>query len=92
MDFSKCNRCGSFYINEGSVCPKCYAKDNLELATFKSYVGEFGLNDSISSISVETGISQKNINRYIENGNFEINDTTDQVSNKNTGYTNTIFN
>lgn len=64
MEFKKCNRCGNFYISEGSVCPKCTPKDNLELSTFKNYVEENGYN-TIDYISSATGISEKSINRFL---------------------------
>ena len=32
MDFKKCSRCGSFYVSNGNVCPKCSPKDNLEFS------------------------------------------------------------
>lgn len=63
-EFKKCNRCGGFFINEGTICPKCTPKDNLEFATFKTYIEENGIS-SIELMSVETGISIKNINRFI---------------------------
>lgn len=71
MDLNKCNRCGAFHTNEGDVCPKCAEKDNLELSTFKSYIEENGLS-SIDTIATQTGIAQKNINRFIEYQNIQI--------------------
>ncbi len=65
MEFKKCNRCGGFFASEGDVCSKCSSKDNLELSTFKSYIEENGLS-SIESMSIGTGISAKNINRFID--------------------------
>ena len=64
MEFKKCNRCGGFFAAEGCVCPKCSPKDALELSTFKNYVEENGLS-SLDAMSVGTGISAKNINRFI---------------------------
>ena len=64
MEFKKCNRCGGFFAAEGSVCPKCSVKDDLELSTFKSYIEENGIS-SAEAMSVGTGISVKNINRFI---------------------------
>ena len=43
MEFNRCSRCGSFYISEGNVCPKCSTKDGFEFSNFKSYVQENGL-------------------------------------------------
>ena len=74
MEFKKCSRCGNFYVSEGFVCPKCSPKDNFEFSTFKSYIAENGLGDSIDTISSKTGISVKNLNRFMEynnNGNEE---------------------
>lgn len=65
MEFKKCNRCGGFFATEGNVCPKCTDKDNLELSTFKNYIEENGIS-SIDEMSVGTGISSKNINRFID--------------------------
>jgi Zn ribbon nucleic-acid-binding protein len=64
MEFKKCNRCGGFFASEGNVCPKCSPKDTLELSTFKNYIEENGIS-SVESMSVGTGISAKNINRFI---------------------------
>ncbi len=69
MEFKKCSRCGNFYVSNGLVCPKCTPKDDFEFSTFKSYIAENGLNDSVYSISGKTGISVKNLNRYIEYNN-----------------------
>lgn len=83
MEFSKCNRCGNFYISNSNVCPKCAAKDNLEFSAFKNYIQENGFEESLGAISSETGISEKNLSRFLnydefkqfqqENGNINLN-------------------
>lgn len=65
MEFNKCARCGNFYLSEGNVCPKCKVKDNLEFSTFKNYIQENGLDGGVHTISGKTGISVKNINRFL---------------------------
>ena len=68
MEVTRCSRCGAFYtnINKGYVCPKCAVKDNMELSTFKNFVEENGLEiNSLSQISNQTGISEKNLNRFL---------------------------
>ena len=65
MEFNKCSRCGNFFISNDDVCPKCKTKDTLEFETFKSYIAENGLNNNLDTLSNETGISVKNINRYL---------------------------
>lgn len=64
MEFNKCHRCGAFFVSEGSVCPKCNQKDTLELSTLKNYIEENGFS-SIDTVSAETGISVKNLNRFL---------------------------
>lgn len=73
MDFKKCSRCGNFYVSNGNVCPKCSPKDNLEFSTFNSYINENGLEESVDTISGKTGISVKNLNRFMEYNKLELN-------------------
>lgn len=70
MEFNKCSRCGNFFISNDDVCPKCKTKDTLEFETFKSYITENGINNNLDILSNETGISVKNINRYLNYTNF----------------------
>ena len=65
MDFNRCSRCGSFYVSNGNVCPRCSKKDGVEFSTFKQYVTENGFEQSLDTISGETGITVKNLNRYL---------------------------
>ena len=71
MEFNKCSRCGSFYVTDGEVCPKCSTKDSFEFSTFTSYIQENGFENSLNSISEETGISVNNLNRFMNYKNFE---------------------
>ena len=79
MEFNKCSRCGNFFISNEDVCPKCKTKDMLEFGTFKSYIAENGITNNLDVLSSETGISVKNISRYInytdlnnENNNIKL--------------------
>lgn len=71
MELNKCSRCGAFHVSEGDVCSKCVGKDSLELSTFKSYIEENGFS-SIDTIATQTGIAQKNINRFMSYQGIEI--------------------
>ena len=82
MDFNRCSRCGSFYLSQDSVCPKCLAKDNLEFSTFKTYIKVNGFGENIEEISGATGISVKNINRFLGYEGFE--NFADKLGNINT--------
>lgn len=78
MDFNRCSRCGSFFVSNNDVCPKCQSKDSLEFETFKNYIAQNGVNQNLDVLSSETGISVKNINRFLNytdnnfNGNVNI--------------------
>ena len=71
MELNKCSRCGAFHANEADVCPKCAGKDSLELSTFTSYIEENGFS-SVDTIATQTGIAQKNINRFIGYHGIEV--------------------
>lgn len=71
MEFNRCSRCGSFYISEGNVCPKCSQKDGFEFSTFKTYIQENGFENSLDTVSCETGISVKNLNRFLGYSEFK---------------------
>lgn len=75
MEFKKCERCGCFFTSENMVCFNCIQKDKAEINKLKNY---FDINPSIEAnnlniISIQTGISEKNLNRYIQNNDLEIN-------------------
>ena len=82
MELNRCSRCGNFYVSDGNVCPKCSTKDVAEFSTFKSYVQENGLENSLNKISGETGISTKNLNRFLGYEEFKnIKNTFENVNN-----------
>ena len=70
MNFKKCSRCGCFFVSEGSTCIACSPKDKLEISKLRNYLDNGNYSNSITSISVDTGISVKNLNRYLENEEF----------------------
>ena len=64
MEFKKCERCGSFFVTDGVVCHNCMPKDRLDIAKFNDFV-QNNIDFSADSISINTGISLKNVNRYL---------------------------
>lgn len=67
MEFKKCLRCGSFFLSDSDVCPKCLPKDESEIAKINNYINDNNiLNCSVSSLSVNTGVSLRNINRFLD--------------------------
>lgn len=92
MELNKCARCGSFYVSEGSVCPKCSNKEALEYATFKSYIEENGFTNSLNTIVGETGISEKNINRFLKFDEFKNYIDKMDIKKDESGFTGITFN
>lgn len=70
MNFKKCDRCGCFFMTEDNICGNCAPKDRFEMSKLRTYFEGETYADSINSISIETGISVKNLNRYLENKEF----------------------
>lgn len=67
MDFKKCDRCGSFFVSASDICENCAPKDRLEFSKFRNYLTSENCSNSINAISIDTGISVKNLTRYLEN-------------------------
>lgn len=67
MEFKKCARCGCFFASNDNVCYNCLTKERFEINKFKNYIEEnnFSNIDSLNSLSVGTGISEKNLNRFL---------------------------
>ena len=70
MEFKKCKRCGCFFLSESDVCRNCTPKDSFEISKLKNYLESENYSNSIDCISVDTGITVKNLNRYLENEEF----------------------
>ena len=67
MDFKKCARCGCFFLSNDVVCPKCLPKDKCDISKLTNYINDNNITAStISNLSVNTGITLKNINRYLD--------------------------
>ncbi len=65
MEFKKCERCGCFFASNSDVCGNCGPKDSLEMLKLKNYLESENYSNSINCISIDTGISVKNLNRYL---------------------------
>ena len=67
MEFKRCARCGCFFESSNSVCCNCEAKDKQDIYTLNNYLLAFPSVSSIVNLSYNTGVSTKNISRFIEN-------------------------
>lgn len=72
MDFKKCPRCGNFFHSDLNVCQKCTTNESLDIQKLKNYFEEnVGSQDyTMQEISVQTGISSRNLNRYMISEEF----------------------
>lgn len=67
MEFRKCVRCGCFFVSDNEVCPKCLPKDMCDISKLTNYINDNDTkNVTIANLSANTGITLKNINRYLD--------------------------
>lgn len=70
MELKKCKRCGCFFMSNNEVCPSCQPKDIYEMSKLKNYFETENCSNVLNSISVDTGITLKNLNRYLNSNEF----------------------
>ena len=72
IEARKCVRCGAMYVSDTEVCGRCQQKDGADLYKLKGYFEkEFGAIGSEREISQATGISQKNLERFLGYDEFK---------------------
>ena len=66
MELKRCVRCGKFYATDVEVCGECERKDVADLSKLKLFFAD-GYSQGITrgEISASTGISSKNLNRFL---------------------------
>ena len=69
MEFKKCARCGAFFISDDNVCCNCVPKDKLDCLKLQNYLEGNSNISSVEEIALNTGISSRNITRYLEGKN-----------------------
>lgn len=67
MKLNQCDRCGSFFSDDALVCPKCAQKDKSEISKLTVFLKENNNDISVKELANTTGISFKNINRFLKN-------------------------
>ena len=67
MEFKKCPRCGSFFLSDEPICCNCVPKDKFEMSQLIEYFENNDFSGDINVLSANTGISEKNLNRYLDN-------------------------
>ncbi len=81
MNFNKCSRCGCFFMSDSSVCPNCQPKDQYEMSQLKNFLEENTNQINIENLSSSTGISVKNLNRFLAQEQFA--DFNEQIQGNN---------
>lgn len=67
MELKRCARCGCFFASSNEVCCNCETKDNQDISNLNNYIVNYPSIDSVEALSFDTGVSAKNIYRFIEN-------------------------
>ena len=67
MEIKRCARCGGFFETENEVCNNCIERDNRELGKLKNFLSGYDYSEEITrrDISYTTGITMKNLNRFL---------------------------
>lgn len=66
MELKRCARCGKFYSTDVEVCQECEKKDYADLSKLKVFFADnYVTGVTKSEISAHTGISARNLNRYL---------------------------
>lgn len=71
MEFKKCVRCRAFFISDNNVCCNCKTKDDYDIAHLNNFIDENINITSVEDLSIGTGITINNINRFISNNNLQ---------------------
>lgn len=66
MNLNKCERCGCFFATQNSVCPNCQSKDENDINQLKNFLSEADSSVTVESLAMSTGISLKNVNRFLQ--------------------------
>ena len=77
MEIKKCTRCGVFFSSTDLVCSSCLTKDSLDKNNLQSYLENQFSTTSVADISINTGISLQNINRFLQDDTFSKYNITD---------------
>lgn len=71
MELKRCARCGKFYASDVEVCHECEKKDLADLSKLKGFFADSYVSGvTKTEISASTGISARNLNRYLDYEEF----------------------
>lgn len=70
MEVKKCARCGSFLASYDNICVPCSTKDKVDVQKLRTYFEDNSNTCSIEQLSINTGITQKNLSRHMQSNDF----------------------
>ena len=70
MEFKKCVRCGCFFASDNDTCCNCTSKDHSDIVTLRAYFDDNATVISTHQLSLNTGITVENLNRYLQIDEF----------------------
>ena len=73
MEIKRCARCGGFFETVNEVCNGCVAKDNKDMGKLKNYLEGYSYGEKAltrEELSFGTGITMKNLNRFLSAQEF----------------------
>lgn len=70
MEFKKCVRCGCFFASNNDTCCNCIGKDNADIVKLRAYFDDNSAVTSAQELSLNTGITMGNLNRYLQTNEF----------------------
>lgn len=73
MEFKRCSRCGCFFTSSNDVCNCCQTKDEQDLYRLNNFIDNSNVAPSVANLAAGTGISEKNINRFIQTNSLNFN-------------------
>jgi len=72
MEFKRCNRCGNFFMSgDTDICYDCLIKDRNDIAKLNNILSNANIN-SAYELSINSGVKETNINRFIDNKYIEL--------------------
>lgn len=69
MEFNKCPQCGSFFATTGKICPNCATKNTEKIQKLENYLENNIMPDTLQELSYNTGIPEKDLNKYMNEDN-----------------------
>ena len=59
-------------MSDNDVCCNCESKDRMDMAALNNFIDSDTAYSSMQDISINTGISINNLNRFIKDNNIDI--------------------